>query len=192
MRLPETVGLSVRAPFGLPFDLGGYHWGDDIVFDQATDVIDVDVGFGKAVKIIAQDVIKDGLIAKCGFKPRQIVLFGFGQGGFVALGVARSMDEELGGVISIGGALSSTEKASDTEKKVKTPVLVIKGRTKSALKDSDVQRVKDNFEFATLRETSKPGDNMPASREDMLPIMQFFGRRLLSMKGVPKGSIPLS
>jgi hypothetical protein len=33
---------------------------------------------------------------------------------------------------------------------------------------------------------------MPANRDEMLPIMQFFSRRLRSMKGVPAGVVELS
>jgi predicted esterase len=34
-------------------------------------------------------LIKDVLVSKCGYAPRDVVLFGFGQGGMVALSTAR-------------------------------------------------------------------------------------------------------
>ena len=35
----------------------------------------------------------------------------------------------------------------------------------------------------------RAGDGMPRNRDEMLPIMRFFARRLRSRKGVPEGSI---
>jgi predicted esterase len=193
LALPETCCISLRGPAPLPFDLEGYHWGDDIVFDNATGGIDADSGFKRAMKLVLEKVVRGILIEKCGYRGREIVLFGFGQGGMVALSLAKEMgDEELGGVVSIGGPLPSSTAVTIDGKKSKTPAIVCKGSRDSAIKDKEIQGLKDSFQFLELKEWKKNGDGMPANREEMLPIMQFFARRLRSVRGVPSGSVELS
>lgn len=130
---------------------------------------------------------------KCGYKGREVVLFGFGQGGMLALSLAKDMgNEELGGVVSLGGALPASMALTTDGKQSKTPIIVCRASNNSVIRDKDVQRLKDSFEFIELKEWKKNGDGMPASREEMLPIMQFFARRLRSVRGVPSGSVELS
>lgn len=193
MNLPETACIAVRAPAPLPFDLGGFHWGDDMQFDQASGEMDVDTGFRAATRLLLDDVIRKGLLEACGYRPRSVVLFGFGQGGMAALQVAAEMGaDELGGVVSIGGALAASAPLQAVDKKCRSPVLLCKAARNSAVSDSAAARLKDNFEFVEVREWRRVGDGMPSNREEMLPIMQFFARRLRSMKGVPEGAVELS
>ena len=133
-------------------------------------------------------------MAKCGYKPREILLFGFGQGGMVALNVAAELgnEDELGGVVSIGGVLPSSTALSEVSKRSRTPVILCKGQRNSAVQDEDIDRLKETFEFVEINEWRKTGDGMPASREEMLPIMQFFARRLRSRRGVPSGSVEIT
>lgn len=143
--------------------------------------------------LVLDKVIRSILMEKCGYKGREIMLFGFGQGGMVALSLVKEMDvDELGGVVSIGGALPASWAMAPDLKKSKTPVVVCKAKNNSAIKDQDVQRLKDSFEFLEINEWKKTGDSMPACREEMLPIMKFFARRLRSVRGVPSGSVELS
>lgn len=193
MNLPETVCIAIRAPKPLPFDLGGFHWGDDFSFDDSIDAVDPDAGFKDAVKLIHNDVIKEVLLKKCGYKARDLVLFGLGQGGMVALQVALEMqDEELGGIVSVGGAISLSVPLLPIDKKCKTPVLVCKASIRSSVSASAVKRLTDFYAFAEVKEWKKNGDGMPSNREEMLPIMQFFARRLKSNRGVPAGSMELT
>lgn len=78
------------------------------------------------------------------------------------------------------------------QNKSKTPVLVCKANKKSAVTDSATTKLKDAFDYIEFKEWKKNGDGMPSSREEMLPIMQFFARRLRSTKGVPAGSVEIS
>jgi predicted esterase len=177
----------------LPFDLGGFHWGDDMIFDQSTGEMDMDTGFKASTQLMLDAIIRQGLVGKCGYKPREIVIFGFGQGAMVGLQAAAELDgDELGGVVSIGGILSHSLPLTALEKKSKTPVLVCKASKKSAVTDSAISKLKDAFEYIEVKEWRKSGDGMPSSREEMLPIMQFFARRLRSMRGVPAGSVELA
>lgn len=88
MNLPETACISIRGPQNL-LDLGGFHWGDDIIFDSSSGGIDADAGFKQSTQLL-QSVILTSLVEKCGYRLREIVLFGFGQGGMTALNAAGS------------------------------------------------------------------------------------------------------
>jgi predicted esterase len=68
-------------------DLGGFHWGDDILFDSNTGGLDSDAGFRETLALLTQ-LVDEVLVAKCGYKYREIVLLGFGQGGMAALRLA--------------------------------------------------------------------------------------------------------
>jgi len=189
LSLPETTCISLQAPTPLPFQLGGFHWGDDIQFDSATGQMDFDTGFAKAVRVLKHDIIEDGLVQECGYKPREIMFFGFGQGAMVALATAVSMsEEELGGIISIGGPLpDSTISAKD----VKTPVLVLGGRSNTLVTRTSLHKMKACIQNVEYHKWTREGDGMPQDRDEMLPIMRFFARRLRSRKGVPEGSVEI-
>ena len=189
LALPETTCISLQAPTPLPFELGGFHWGDDIQFDQATGNMDVDTGFTKAIRIIKDDIIENGLVAKCGYKHREIMLFGFGQGAMAAIAATASMTEELGGLISIGGPLPASCKHA---KGLTTPILVLGGSSNTLITRTALTNLKTSFQNVEYHKWSKAGDGMPGSREEMLPIMRFFARRLKSRKGVPEGSVEIS
>jgi predicted esterase len=155
--------------------------------------MDMDTGFKSSIKLLLDGVIREGLISKCGYKPREIVLFGFAQGGMVALQAAAEFnDDELGGVVSIGGALSQSTPLKTLEKPSKTPILVCRATRNSKVTDSAVLKLKAAFEYVEVREWKKNGDSMMSNREEMLPIMQFLARRLLSRRGVPAGSVELT
>ena len=186
LALPETACISLQAPTPLPFDLGGFHWGDDLHFDSATGQMDFDTGFQNAVNMIARDVIESVLLEKCSYLPRNIILFGFGQGGMAAVAMAHSLAVELGGVVSIGGPLPSS---SIINGKSKTPVAVLGGSSNTLITKSAVSRFKTAFDTVEYHKWDKSGDGMPTNREEMLPIMKFFARRLRSRSGVPEGSV---
>ncbi|KAF2022885.1 phospholipase/Carboxylesteras-like protein [Setomelanomma holmii] len=193
LNLPETVCIAVQAPNGLLFDIGGFHWGDDLVVDQATGELDMDTGFKTATRLILEDVIRESLIKKCGYRAREIVLFGFAQGAMVGLQVAAEFeDNELGGAVSIGGSLSHTLPLKALSQKSKTPVLVCRASKGSKVTDSAVSKLKDAFENVEVKDWKRNGDGMMSNREEMMPIMQFLARRLLSRRGVPAGSVELT
>lgn len=193
LNLPETACIAVQAPAPLPFDLGGFHWGDDMLFDQRTGEMEVDTGFQAALRHVLEAVVRDGLIHRCGYTARELVVFGFGQGGMVGLQVAAEMaDEELGGVISVGGVLPSGLSLKARAKKNPTAVLVCKAARGSAVTESAVMTLRHVFASVEMSEWARTGDAMPSSRVEMLPIMQFLARRLRSTRGVPAGSVELS
>ena len=173
----------------------------------------MDAGFGRAGRTIVQDVVRGVLVGKCGYSLREVLVFGFGQGGMVGLNVARELgvspssstsdsgsgqkgSGELSGVVSIGApyplSASSIAGSTTSSGKNRTPVLLVAGRDSSAVTDGAVQRTKQVFEFVEVHRYARKGDGMPRNRDEMLPVMQFFARRLRSMKGVPEGSVEIT
>ncbi|KAJ5176889.1 uncharacterized protein N7482_002766 [Penicillium canariense] len=199
LRLPETTVVTIQAPAPLPFDLGGFHWGDDVAFDSTTGALDMDAGLTRSTALLANDVIRGTLLRKCGYRLREIMILGFGQGGMAGLTAARELGSAdgkesessgaLAGVVSIGApyALSGTRSGA----KNRTPVLLVAGRDSAAVTDGAVRRTKEVFEFVELSRYARRGDGMPSNRDEMLPVMQFFARRLRSRQGVPEGSVEI-
>ncbi|KAL5116638.1 hypothetical protein ACEQ8H_005516 [Pleosporales sp. CAS-2024a] len=193
LNLPETVCIALQAPHALILDVGGYQWGDDLVMDQSNGELDMDTGFKAATRAILDCVIRDGLIAKCGYKAREIMILGFAQGAMAGLQAAAEFEgSELGGVISIGGGLSLSLPRKSLDNKCKTPVLVCRASRNSSVTESAITKLKNAFEHVEVKDWKRNGDGMMTNREEMMPIMQFFARRLLSRRGVPSGSVELT
>jgi predicted esterase len=194
LNLPETACLSIQGPNPIPpiftgSDLPAFHWGDDVLVDERQGEIDLDAGFQKIEKIILDDVVKGALMQKCSFPARNIFFLGFGQGGMVALHIASSAsDLEFGGVVSIGGRLPGNGKEGP---KSKTPVLVLGGSKSTQVTRSAVDGLKRRFGDLEYVKWEKGEDSMPRSREEMLPIMKLFARRLRSRAGVPEGAMEI-
>ena len=107
-----------------------------------------------------------------------------------ALSTARSFGDELGGVISIGGPISAGSMLVNGPK-IKTPIMLL-GGSRGLLAEGDaVKSVQGTFDNVQYHQWKKTGDGMPKDREEALPMMQFFARRLRSRKGVPKGSVEI-
>ena len=188
LSLPETTCIAIQGPTLLPFELGGFHFGDDIQFNAATGQMDPDAGFSKVVKTLTKEIIEAGLVHKCGYRPRDIMFFGFGQGGMAALAAASSLPHELGGIVSIGGPLPATDAST---KDIESPVLVLGGSSNTLITRTALERIKTTFRNVEYHKWDRSGDSMPRKRDEMLPIMRFFARRLKSQRGVPDGSFEI-
>lgn len=194
LQLPETCCISVRAPSPIPAlftgsDEPAFHWGDDVLFDEGKGEIDLDAGFKTASVVLGSRIVSEVLIEKCGYSTRNIIFYGYGQGGMAALSVVASSEQEFGGVVSVGGGLPSSFSSSGAAGKSKTPVLVLGGSRSKEVTKSKVEGLKGAFESMEYVKWAKHEDSMPKSREEMLPIMKFFARRLKSRAGVPEGAV---
>jgi predicted esterase len=194
LNLPETVSISIQGPNSIPPIFTGsespaFHWGDDVLVDENRGEIELDAGFKTIQKILLEDVIKESLMKKCGYPARNILFFGFGQGGMAALHVAASSELEFGGVVSIGGRLSSGNGSGSGSGKSKTPVMVLGGSRSAQVTRSAIDALKARFVDVEYVKWEKAEDSMPRNREEMLPVMKFFARRLRSRAGVPEGAV---
>jgi predicted esterase len=190
LNLPDTINIILQPPFPLPFPVGpGFHWSDDLVVNTSSGTLDTESSpLTKAISLVG-DVVGT-LREKCGFSERQIHLMGYGQGGSVALAAVLHGNAELGGVVDIGGPLNNS--SPNTALKNKTPVLLLGGRGGAFGNDeqsSPIKRVKENFGFVEAKLWKRREDSLPKSREDALPLMQFFARRLRSRRGVPEDAV---
>ncbi|KAJ9617291.1 hypothetical protein H2200_001012 [Cladophialophora chaetospira] len=198
LNLPDALTITLNPPFPLPFPLGpGDHWSEDLQVDTSTGNLDTESSpLTKATEVVAHDVIRKVLIDKCKYRPDHIHVFGFGQGGSVALGVPfrQSLSSlSLGGVMSIGGPLPLSTPLPGNGKN-KTPVLLLSG-SKSPLATTDsspLKRIKSAYEFITYHQWKKVDDSMPKNRDEVLPMMQFWSQRLKSRRGVPDDAVEIS
>jgi len=189
LNLPNTACISIQGLNALPFESSQFQWADDLIFDSSTNSLDPDGGFKTATRVLGQDVVKDVLIEKCGYSPRDIVFFGLGQGGMAALSVAAANNNhEFGGIVSIGGPLPGEAPASMSPKS-RTPILVCSGIDSQWVTPGGEQKLKNVFENVQISRYRRTGDNMPKDRAEMLPVMQFFAHRL--RQAAPPGTIEL-
>ncbi|ROT39267.1 hypothetical protein SODALDRAFT_332710 [Sodiomyces alkalinus F11] len=113
MSLPGVLCISVRGTSPLPAALLGtepgmatgsgsgsggggdgghyFHWGDDIKVDPSTDELDPDPGFTRARDVVLDRLVRHVLLERCGWTTDDVMLFGFGQGGSLALGLAAAL-----------------------------------------------------------------------------------------------------
>jgi predicted esterase len=207
IKLPGVLAIAVRGISPLPAALLGladhdadgptkhFHWGDDLMLLPTSGDLDPDPGFSKAEQLVWGRLIQDTLVGTCGWETSDILLFGFGQGGSLALGISsklrniervvdvtegeRTVGTAFKGVVSIGGQLpSSMTPTSSMRAKARTPALICHGKNSDTLDGDAIDTLKK--EFADVREVKwrKADDGMPKNREEMLPIMQFLAERL--------------
>ncbi|KAK1599624.1 phospholipase/Carboxylesterase superfamily protein [Colletotrichum navitas] len=218
MSLPGVLAISVRGPSPLPpsmlpddglssaaASVGAgarhFHWGDDITFDPSTDSISSDPGFSRSYTLVVDRLIRETIIARCGWDLSDIILFGFGQGGSLALGIASQLrlgpqvvdvtdapadkpnrgdnahfdGNTLKGVLSIGGPLPQSMLPTVSARgKCKTKACAVQ------LDDDAFEAIKEEFLDARLIKWKRKDVAMPRDREEMFPLMQFFAECLKS------------
>ncbi|KFA61034.1 hypothetical protein S40285_07440 [Stachybotrys chlorohalonatus IBT 40285] len=198
--LPGVLAISVRGTTPLPPSLlppgsppHHFYWGDDLALDEATGEFDDDPGFERASKLVMDKLVRGVLIDACGWDTRDIILFGFGQGGSLALGLASRLrsaslvvdvteqgsqrDDEANshfkGVVSIGGPLPmSMVPTSSARAKSKTSVLLLQ------VGDEHEDAVRAEFEHVKAVRWKRPDMGMPRDKDEVLPLMTFFAERL--------------
>jgi predicted esterase len=200
LNLPSTACISIRGPNPIPSiftgsDAPAFHWGDDVLFDEQKGEIDLDTGFKTSTTILSQDVIRNVLMRKCGYEARDILMLGFGQGGMAALGAIAAVGNaggEFAGVVSIGGKLPSfsSSKSTTSLTKNKTPILVLGGGRSKEITRNAIDKLKEVFGDVEYVKWAKNEDSMPRNREEMLPVMKFFARRLKI--AAPDGTVEVS
>ncbi|RKF80418.1 putative hydrolase C9G1.08c [Golovinomyces cichoracearum] len=203
LSLPATVGIAIRAPSLIPPLLTGleapaFHWSDDLLFNEHNFNMDSDGGFSRAISSLEEIVLN--LQHRCGFEERDILILGFGQGASVGLGFIAKMEREekpvsgFGGIVAIGGGLPKETLywIPDTPSaKLKTPLLICGGNSKTNVTQEVISTLKARFADMRYVKWEKKGDEMPKNRQEMLPIMEFFARRIRSRAGVPHDAVEI-
>lgn len=168
-----------------------------MLVDEGRGELDVDAGFKISGEVLGR-VVREVLVERCQFPARNILFYGFGQGGMLTLHLASLISSssssspeamEFGGIISIGGRLPSTSTSTSSSSKSKTPILVCGGSRSTQITRQSIDVLKSRFADVEYVKWEKHEDSMPRSREEMLPIMKFFARRLRSRAGVPEGAV---
>ncbi|EFX01501.1 short chain dehydrogenase reductase [Grosmannia clavigera kw1407] len=187
LNLPGVLAVAVRGPNAVPFgddvddDFGTgprhFHWGDDLQLRGAD--IDPDPGFDRALRLVGGRLVRDVLGARCGWRPDDLLLFGFGQGGTFALALAAAVPTETPckGVITVGADVPSAIAVAASEApKTNTPLLVCGAVDGEAVSDETVLLLRNRFAVVQTARWVRPSgdDAMPRSRAEMLPIMQFL------------------
>jgi predicted esterase len=207
LALPGVLAISVRGIAPLPALVApeggsaGFHWGDDLRFDEGEGALDPDPGFERARGWVMDRLIGEVLVGKCGWELEDVMLFGFGQGGAFALGLASALragprvEEVAGGntgpgmrggkkfkgVVSVGGGLPASMMPTVSGLgKAQTPVLVCCGRESEAVDEDAVDLLEREFERVKVVRWKRADDGMPLNREEVLPMMEFFAERLRS------------
>ncbi|ORY09702.1 hypothetical protein BCR33DRAFT_732299 [Rhizoclosmatium globosum] len=180
MQLPQTALLSIGAPCLIPLmDLDeGSAWfpsftdnGDDI---PATSSV-AQKGLGKTRKqiqlFLEKCVFVDGRWKDC---PQKVLLFGFSQGGCVALDLALAMSPSycIGGVVSVCGWL---EEGMGTKARKQVDVLVVQGTKDPLLPVSDAKRKQVYLEGLMLDSVHL---DVAIDYNEMQRIMAFFASHM--------------
>lgn len=122
------------------------------------------------------------LVVECRWSPNKIHLFGYGQGGSVALELGlrqwklRGQESRLGSIVSVAGPLLSYPTPSSL---CPTPVLIFHRPVSETtnLASSDLQAFKKGYE-GVQEARGADGDGMPRSKGDWEPIMRFWSLNL--------------
>lgn len=209
LALPGVLAIAVQgtaplpaALLGEPLDSGpprNFHWGDDLTLSPETGELDPDPGFDKAERLVMEKLVGEVLVEKCGWELEDVLLFGFGQGGSLALGLAskarmgkrveevqesvRGGDQGPGrrfkGVVSIGGPLPPSMIPSiSAREKARTPVLICHGSASEAVDDEAIESLQAEFQDVKDVTWERRDDGMPRNAAEVTPMMQFFADKL--------------
>ncbi|KZZ97485.1 Phospholipase/carboxylesterase/thioesterase [Moelleriella libera RCEF 2490] len=225
LHLPNTLAISVRGTSSIPpsmlHDLHQaplpsqpqqqqqqyYHWGDDLLLDQATGDLDPDPGFSRACALVTEKLVRGILVERCGWDTSDVLLFGFGQGAALALGLPLTEGLTYKGVVAIGpdaGGVPASMRAKKCG--TTTMTMTLRGKQQAQQGQGRLEDAKDEEERTNdtpvllVQGQSRQDENavresygnvqvvrwkrsevdMPRSKEEMIPIMKFFAERLKS------------
>ncbi|KAG0347970.1 hypothetical protein BG004_006448 [Podila humilis] len=189
MQLPQSAVCCVEAPTPVPYiNDPGFQWYPS--FNNYTGELlgpDAPERIRQVKQKIRPNLVSliRHFVEKCGFESRKIFLFGFSQGGEMALDLAAFGGIPLGGVISIGGYLmDEVQNDAAVLKTMSTKVLILQGNKD----DSRPMSVcKDKFKYiqrifgarnCSLKIVEGMGFGMPNNEAGWKPLMEFFSSNL--------------
>ncbi|KAG0002615.1 hypothetical protein BGZ65_002489 [Modicella reniformis] len=188
LQLPQSATCCIQAPTPIPYlELEGWQW-----FPSFSNLSGELLGPESPERMLQITQLTRPQLVKfvrhcidhCGFDSRKIILFGFSQGGEVALDLAAFGNLNLRAVISLGGYLMVESQTSEPVGKLNTCVMVVQGdkdKQRSVKEAKDrfkyIQRMfgKDNAEHSIVEGM---GHEMPNNEAGWRPLMKFFARNL--------------
>lgn len=169
LHLPQTASLVLEGPVPVPFFDEARMWYQS--FDMLGNLIqnpDPRVALN-----LLNDLIQT-LTSKFGWDHRNIHLFGFAQGGSVAVEYARSSNVRLGSVVNVLGPLLSYATGNS---KSETPICIFTRPSRNVLGGSNFNKA---FIEVKIFEGDKPGDEMPKDHGEWSGILKFWSDVLVS------------
>ena len=165
---PMSVFILLRGLESMPGN-SGYHWAD--VSGS------LDEGFIRTSRVILEDIIRDCLVTKCRFRPRDIVVLGHGQGGMAALAAIASWNcVEFGGVVSFGGPMPVyAQMPANT--KARTPAFLY-GSACGNIDPTASRRIQETFIFTEHHYSPGEDDIVPLTDDQIGPLLDFYAHRL--------------
>ncbi|KAI8140014.1 Alpha/Beta hydrolase protein [Fennellomyces sp. T-0311] len=190
LKLPQTATLALQAPEPVPYMEGFYQWFpsfDVLTGDLLTPANPERLkGLLRTRKLVTD--LLEHLVNYCGFEPSRIFLFGFSQGGTVALDTALyGSIRNLGGVVSISGYLLEEQRA---DKKIGDGyggyILVTQGekdsvignRAKAEKRFQEIQRLCSANALTSQVFISNKDHTMANSPGEWRVIHTFFAERM--------------
>ncbi|KAE9405516.1 hypothetical protein BT96DRAFT_1015502 [Gymnopus androsaceus JB14] len=186
LKLPQTAVLALQAPEKIPFLYEeAYQWYTS--FDPLGELIERP-NPSAAIDLLS-DVLKH-LIEVCSWPSDKIHLFGFAQGGTVALELAiqfwknqinakssKSSSLSLGSIVTISGPLLSYPTLPTPSP---TPILAVYRPPPAdpSLSGGDLTALKKGFNTVKEVKLQSRGPGMPSSKDEWEPIMRFWSERL--------------
>eukprot|EP00753_Platysulcus_tardus_P013921 PLAT3916.1.p1 GENE.PLAT3916.1~~PLAT3916.1.p1 ORF type:complete len:472 (+),score=186.82 PLAT3916.1:1-1416(+) len=186
MALPQTATLAFSAPMQLPVDAGRGWFPLLDASGLPIAAADGERRRSDGLKAAREQVIAllETLVAQRGWSWQRIHLFGYAQGGSVALDVSCHCTGErrLGSVVSVSGVLLPElhDYYRPLAEKVLAPTLLLLREEDAACREGAVPTA-DIICQADETQADlhwRPGTGMPASEEDMWPIMKHFAEFL--------------
>lgn len=116
-------------------------------------------------------------MSRCSFQLRDIVVLGHGEGGMAALAaVASWQGSELGGVVSIGGAMPDYVRP-ELDVRAETPALLI-GSALGEINPAALQLIQESFAYTNTDVRDGGHALIPDTPEQLKPLCDFFAHRL--------------
>lgn len=119
-----------------------------------------------------------------GWSFENIHLFGFAQGGTLAVEVGTALAKKskfqnhLGSIVTISGPLLSSPTSSNTANQTSTPLLYFSGRSSKRLSHlTALKRAYSSVETYESQSQSS-GPSMPRNKQEWEPIMRFWSERM--------------
>ncbi|KAJ6613590.1 hypothetical protein B0H10DRAFT_216783 [Mycena sp. CBHHK59/15] len=177
LKLPQTAVLALRAPDQVPFLYEeSYAWFPS--FGDLGELIDRP---NPTTALILMEAVFRHLIDDCAWPAHRIHLFGFAQGGSVAVESAlrwwRLQAASLGSIVTISGPLLSYPTLANPSP---TPLLVAyrPAPAETVLPAGALPAFRKGFQRVVENKMDAKGPGMPASKTEWEPIMRFWSETL--------------